>query len=86
MSPQLNKTNKMTCMPIEDCMPTASAQSYQSALSIWRRFGSLATLKAHSNSDQTGQMPRLIRVLAGPTCDFLGFIVLRLIYDRFKGT
>ena len=30
------------------------------------------------DSDQTGQMPRLIRVFAGHTCHFVGFVVKRL--------
>ena len=31
------------------------------------------------DSDQTGRMPRLIRVFAGRTCDFVGFVMRRLI-------
>ena len=46
----------------------ASAQSDQSSLSAWRNLGSLATHWAHrEDSDQTGQMPRLIWVFAGHT-------------------
>ena len=30
--------------------------------------------------DQTGRMPRLIRVFAGRTGHFVGFVVLRLIF------
>ena len=29
-------------------------------------------------SDQTGRMPRLIRVLAGRTCHFVGFVMMRI--------
>ena len=32
------------------------------------------------DSDQTGRMPRLIWVFAGRTCQFVGFVMLRLIY------
>ena len=40
----------------------------ESSLSAWRKLGSLATHWAHSeDSDQTGQMPRLIWVFAGCT-------------------
>ena len=40
----------------------------ESSLSAWRNLGTLATLWAHSeDSDQTGQMPRLIWVFAGRT-------------------
>ena len=46
----------------------ACAQSDQSSLSAWRKLGSLATHWAHSqDSDQTGQIPRLIWVFSGCT-------------------
>ena len=32
------------------------------------------------DSDITGQMPRLIRVFAGRTCHFVGFVMRRLKY------
>ena len=32
------------------------------------------------DSDQTGRMPRLIWVFAGRTCNFVGFVMRRLIY------
>ena len=35
------------------------------------------------DSDQTGWMPRLIRVLAGHTGHFVGFVVWRLIFFSF---
>ena len=48
------------------------------SLSAWRKLGSWATHWAHSeDSDQTGQMPRLVWVFAGHTCHFVG-IVMRL--------
>ena len=61
----------------------------ESLLSAWRKLGSLATHWAHSeDSDQTGQMPRLIWVFAGSTQSdqnlrwahnhFVGFVVSRL--------
>ena len=57
----------------------ASAQSEQSSLSAWRKFGSLATHWANrEDSDQTGRMPRLIWVFAGRTCHFVGFVTRRL--------
>ena len=44
----------------------------ESSLSAWRNLGSLATHWAHSeDSDQTGQMPRLIWVFAGSTLIFV---------------
>ena len=45
---------------------------HQSSLSAWRKLGSLATHWVHSkDSDQTGQMPRLIWVFAGCTSTLL---------------
>ena len=32
------------------------------------------------DSDQAGQMPRLIAVFAGCTCHFVGFVILQLSY------
>ena len=58
----------------------ASAQSDQSSLSEWRNIGSSATHWAHcEDSDQTGQMPRLIWVFSGVTYHFVGFIMRQLI-------
>ena len=55
----------------------------ESSLSAWRKPGSLATNWAHTeDSDQTGQMPRLIWVFAGRTCHFVGFVMRRLIYRK----
>ena len=48
----------------------------ESLLYPWRKLGSLATHWVHSEgSDQTGRMPRLIRVFAGRTCHFVGFVM-----------
>ena len=58
----------------------------ESSLSAWRNLGSLATYWAHSeDSDQTGRMPRLIWVVAGRTCLFIGFVMRRLISDWLVG-
>ena len=52
----------------------------ESSLSAWRNIGSSATHWAHcEDSRQTGQMPRLIRVYAGLTDHFVGFIMKWLI-------
>ena len=49
--------------------------------SDWRSTEPLATHWAHSEgSDQTRLMPRLIWVFAGRTDNFVGFVVLRLIW------
>ena len=51
----------------------------ESSQSTGRNIGSLANHWVHSkDSDQTGQMPRLIWVFAGRTCHFVGFVMRRL--------
>ena len=53
----------------------------ESLLSAWQHLGSLATHWAHSeDSDQTGQMPRLIWVFAMCTCHFIGFVMRQRKY------
>ena len=70
-----DKTNNMgMCAQRRLRTAWASAQSDQSSMSAWRKFGSLATHWANSeNSDQTGHMPRLIWVFAGHTVTLLVF-------------
>ena len=59
-----DKTNKMGCAPSADWASVWSLSS----LSAWRKLGSLATHWAYSeDSDQTGQIPRLIWAFAGRT-------------------
>ena len=56
-------------------------------VSAWMKVGSLAIHKAHSkDSDQTGWMPRLIRVFAGRTGHFVGFVTCRLIWFNDRET
>ena len=58
----------------------------ETSLSVWRKLGSLATHWPHSeDSDQTVRMPRLIRVFAGRTCHFVGFVMRRLNYIYSPG-
>ena len=53
----------------------------ESLLSEWRKLGSLATHWAHSKDpDQTGRMPRLIRVFTGRTVILLSFVIRWLNY------
>ena len=55
----------------------ASAQYDRSSLSTWQSIVFLATHKSHiEDSDQTGQMPRLIWVFAVRTHHFVGFVML----------
>ena len=61
--PRHDKTNKLSMRP-------ASAQSDQSLR---------CALNAGSeDSDQTGRIPRQIWFVAGRTCHFVGFVILRL--------
>ena len=63
----MTKPTKWLCAQRRLGSAWASAQS-ESSLSAWRKLGSLATHWSHSkNSDQTGQMPRLISFFAGHT-------------------
>ena len=86
----LDKTNKMTVRPAKTQISLGIRPVWsewcpvwsESWLSAWRKLGSLATYWAHSkDSDQTGQMPRLIWVFAWRTCHFVGFVMRRLIFD-----
>ena len=53
-----------------------------SSLSAWRKLGSKATHKAHSeDSDRTGLMPRLIWVFNRRRCHFVRFVMLWLHYN-----
>ena len=69
---QHDKTNNMTCAPSKD--------SDQPEHPLRPRF-----LYADSeDSDQTGQMPRLIWVFAGQTDIFFGCVTLQLILKVVK--
>ena len=79
----------MACAPSEDSdqpgHPPSLALSDQSSLCAHWVAKDPSCLHADSeDSDQTGQMPRLIWVLAGRTCHFVGFVMRRLIWFRFK--
>ena len=65
--------DKITCAPSKDSnQPRHCAQWVAKDLML---------LHADSeDSDQTRRMPRLIRVFAGRTGDFVGFVVWRLIW------
>ena len=63
------KTNKVTVRPAKTRISLGFHPVWsESSMSTWRNLGSLATHWAHSeDSDQTGQVPRLIWVFAGCT-------------------
>ena len=88
IEPVHNKTYKMAYAPNEDLDQPGHLPVWSvSSLSAWSKFGSLAIMllrnrasfywhlgRVHSkDSDQTGQMPRLIWVFARWTCHFVGF-------------
>ena len=55
----------------------------ESSLSAWRKLGSLAAHRTHSeDSGQTGRMPKLIWVLAGRTDHFFCFVVRWLKWNE----
>ena len=80
--PLHDKTNKMTCTPSVDSdqpghLPTLISVS----LCTQRIDKDPRYLHAESEgSDQTGWMAKLIRVFAGRTCHFVGFVMLQLNY------
>ena len=79
------KTNKMTVHPAKAQISLGICPVWlESSLSVQWVAKDWSFLHADSeDSDQTGQMPRLIRVFAGCTCHFVGFVMRRLNYcDR----
>ena len=70
-----------------DCVPREDSDQPEHPPSLIRVFAVLSMgskgpkfLHADSeDSDQTGRMPRLILVFAGRTCDFVGFVMRRLM-------
>ena len=71
--PPHDKTNKWHVHPAKTQISLGIRRvRSESSLSAWRKLRSLATQWAHSkDSDQTGRMPRQIRVLAGRTATLL---------------
>ena len=68
-----SQTNKVSVHPAKTQISLGIRPVWsESSLSAWRNLGSLATHGAHSeDSDQTGRIPRLIRVFAGHTLTLL---------------
>ena len=67
--PRHDKSNKLVVRPAKTQVSLGIRPVWsESSLSAWRNLGPLATHWAHSkDSDQTGQMPRLIWVFIGRT-------------------
>ena len=68
-----DKTNKMIVRPAKTQISLSICPVWsESSLSAWRKLGPLATQWVHSeDSDQAGQMPRLIWMFAGRTATLL---------------
>ena len=86
--PPRDKTNRMTVRPAKTQISLGIRPVWsESSLSAWRKLGSLAAHWAHSeDSDQTGQMHRLIWVFSGRTATLLvlswggSYLVNNMIY------
>ena len=81
--PQHEKTNKLTCAPIERKLRSAwaSAQSDQSLRSLCAQWIAMNTRVLHADSDGSSHTVRKssqIWVFAGRTGHFVGFVMLRL--------
>ena len=61
-----------------------SDQSLRCALNGYLR--TQAFFMRTAKTDQTGRMPRLIRVFAGRTCHFVGFVVRRLLITTWTAS
>ena len=89
--PPHDKTNKMTVRPAMTQTSLGIRPVWsESSLSAWRKIWSLATQWAHSkDSDQTGQMARLIWVFVGRSGILLvlswggSFAILSVIRDSY---
>ena len=81
IKPQHKQTNKMTKLR----SAWASAQPDKS--SQWAQWVAKDSMLLHTDnkdSDQTGQMPRVIWVFVGHTCHFVGFVMQWLIVWLFQ--
>ena len=77
------KTNEMAYAPSELRSAWASAQSDQPLCAQWVAKDPRYHHADNEDSDQTGQMPRLIWVFTGSTCHFAGFAMRRLNYFSY---
>ena len=83
VSRDMTKPTKWVCAQQRLRSAWASALSDQSSLCAqWVAEGPRFHHTDSEDSDQTGRMPRLIRVFAGRTCHFVGFVMSRLNVNR----
>ena len=80
--PPHDKTNKMTVRPAKTqiSLGICPVWSESSLCTQWVVKDPSFLHADGEDSDQTGQVPRLIRVFAGRTCHFVGFVMRRLIF------
>ena len=76
--PQHDKSNKMTCAPSEDSDQPGHPPNLIRVFPHEENLGPWLPFERTANTDQTGQMSRLIWVLAGRTGHFVGFVMLLL--------
>ena len=74
-----DKIYKKVCAPSEDSYQPGHPPSLISLCCLHEE--SLGPIECTAKTDQAGCMPRLIRVFAGRTCHFVGFVMLWLIYQ-----
>ena len=78
-----DKTNKMDVRPAKTQISLGIRPVWSVFAVCMKKAWSLATLWAQSeDSDQTGQMPRLMWVFAGHTYHFVGVVMMRLVYPK----
>ena len=82
--PPHDKTNKMTVRPAKSQISLDIRQvwSDSSLCAQWVAKDPSFLHADSEDSDQTGRMPRLIRVFAGHTCHFVGFVKRQLIFFK----
>ena len=74
--PHHDKTNKMTVCPAKTQISLGMPSLTESSLCAqWVAKDPIFLHADSEDSDQTGQMPSLIRVFAGRTCHFFGFVM-----------
>ena len=82
--PPHDKTNKMTVRPAKTqiSLGIRPVWSESSLCTQWVAKNPSFLHADSEDSDQTGQMPRLIWVFAGRTCHYVGFVTRRLIWHQ----
>ena len=77
-----DKTNKMACVPSKDSdqLGHRPVWSESSLCTQWVAKEPSFLQAEIKDFDQTGRMPRLIRVFAGRKGHFVGFVTMRLGY------